>query len=100
MRQCPCCGHELTADMLLPKAPQLSPLQRRILERVRLSRQGGVSMAGLIDAVYPYGSGPDCPDVTLRTHIWFLNQKLKPLGLQVRGGWSRGNLYRLESISS
>ena len=59
----------------------------------------GVTIQQVCDYVYqldPDG-GPGNAEVTIRTTIWFLNQKLKPHGLRVRATGGHGSKYKMES---
>jgi hypothetical protein len=87
---CSLCG-----QVLPPQGLALPRVKRRIFELVQ--RNPGIDAERLRALVWDgVDGGPENPK-NLHAHIWGLNEKLRPLGLMVRGSVSGG--YRLQPIN-
>ena len=98
---CPCCGQ--TLPDAFPDGVHLSPIKRRIVERVRRAGKNGILTDDLFDFVYaddPDG-GPLSGKICLQAHVWQINRRLRVIGKVIRapkGGNRRATSYVLKDL--
>lgn len=89
---CKCCGQTLPPPR--PEGLRLPPGYAVIFDRVYRAGRNGVPQQTLFDYVYgntPNG-GPDSGVTSLRTRIFYLNQRhLKKHGMRIRAKSGRGS---------
>ena len=93
---CPCCGQQVTLDVILaaPKKLRnglLSPLERKILQLVREGPEG-LSRKELYEKVMPDNMGGTH---ALGIAILMLNRKLRSAGYEIWVGCVPGAKYKL-----
>lgn len=87
-RRCPCCGYVLDGEAELAREidrARLSPMQRRVVDRLARSFGRPVPCGALIEAAYfddPQG-GPQAALRTVQVHIFDARQKLATVGLGI-----------------
>lgn len=97
----PTCKH---CGQTLPRALEfagvhLTPMQKRIVERVHRAGKHGATLEMLVNACYADDAdgGPLHAERSVHVQVCFANKRLAPVGVQVRsdkkGG--RGAFYRL-----
>lgn len=95
--KCPCCGGPIDKPLGDRGHPLLGPNQQALFNAVR-DAVDGIDRESLYARVYPNGSEARCLQL-ISTMVWQINQKLKPMGLRIRGSGGPGSMYRLLQIS-
>lgn len=96
--KCPCCGSE-TEEVSIDHI-KFGPIQKKVIEGIKLFKINGISMEALIPLVYQPEEEPEYPEGILRTTIYELNKKLSPYNIKIENTMGKGHgmkaLYRLK----
>ena len=104
---CPCCGATLVdcdlmwrpdARVLIngSRAVALSRQETKVFDLVWLAKGNIVTAAAIIDALWAHdpSGGPDAAERCAAVYVSRINKKIRPLGVQLKGGQCQGGYRR------
>lgn len=93
IRCCGECGHPLPKEMPV----SLTPTQDFIFAAVKRAGKAGISAERLMTLLYSHRLNPPT-DAAIPVHVYLLNKRLRPAGLQVRASINGSREYTLRVV--